>query len=111
MLVLEKEHNLSTLSAMGMSRRRIGGIFAWESMIVALIGGLAGVVLGVVLCLLQQHFGLIRVGDGVSTIITAYPVRLEAVDLLVTMVPVLLIGAATAMITAAFARKRVINQA
>lgn len=111
MLVLEKEHNLSTLSAMGMSRRRIGGIFAWESMIVALIGGLAGVVLGVVLCLLQQHFGLIRVGDGVSTIITAYPVRLEAMDLLVTMVPVLLIGAATAMITAAFARKRVINQA
>lgn len=109
MLVLEKEHNLSTLAAMGMSRRRIGGIFAWESMIVALIGGLAGIMLGVVLCMLQQHFGLIRVGDGVSTIITAYPVRLEAMDLLVTMVPVLLIGVATAMITAAFARKRVSN--
>lgn len=55
MLVLEKEHSLSTLWAMGMTRRRIGSIFAWESFMVALLGGLSGIAVGVALTLLQQH--------------------------------------------------------
>ncbi len=107
MLVLEKENSLSTLSTLGMSRRRIGSIFAWESYMVALLGGIAGIIIGVVLCLLQEHFGLIRIGDGISTILSAYPVSLRFTDILITFIPIAVMGGITALITARFARSRV----
>ena len=106
MLVLEKQPALSTLSALGMPRRQIGAVFAWESIYVSMIGGVAGLLLGVVLCLLQQEFGLITVGTD-EAIITAYPVELKARDLAVTAIPVVLIGLATAAITDRFARSRI----
>lgn len=107
MLVLEKEQTLSTLAAMGMSRRRIGSVFAWESFLVTAIGGLSGILLGLVLCLLQQHFGLIRIGDGTQTIMSSYPVVVKASDLLLCAVPLLAIGTVSALITSQFARKRI----
>lgn len=107
MLVLEKESALSTLTALGLSRRRIGDIFAWESIYVALAGGLSGILLGLVLCLTQQHFGLIKIGDAETTIVSAYPVRVEAADLLWTLLPVAVIGIITALVTAHFAKSRI----
>lgn len=108
MLVIEKEKAIGTFSALGLSRRRIGRIFAWESIYVSLAGGLAGIALGLTLCLLQQHFGLITVsGSPETTIVRAYPVKVLAGDVLATLVPVTLIGIATAAITAAFAKSRI----
>lgn len=108
MLVIEKEKAIGTFSALGLSRRRIGRIFAWESIYVSLTGGLAGIALGLTLCLLQQHFGLITVsGSPETTIVRAYPVKVLAGDVLATLVPVALIGIATAAITAAFAKSRI----
>lgn len=108
MLVLEKQDALTVFSALGMSRRRIGAVFAWESIYVSAIGGAAGLALGVGLCLLQQHFGLIKIaGDPSAMIIQAYPVRLIWTDLLVTLVPIVAISLITAAITARFARSRI----
>lgn len=106
MLVLEKENSLSTLEAMGMSRNRVGSVFAWESLIIALTGGLCGIAVGVTLCLLQQHYGFIRIGDGTSSILASYPVELHIGDLFATMIPVLAIGAITAFISSRFAKSR-----
>lgn len=107
MLVLEKEPTLSTLAAMGLSRRRIGSVFAWESILVTAVGGLAGIMLGLTLCLLQQHFGFIKIGDGTQTIMSAYPVVVRATDLLLCLVPLLAIGALSALTTSQFAKKRI----
>ena len=107
MLILEKQSSMSTLSAIGMSRRDIGSVFWWESVYVSLIGGVSGILLGLVLCLLQEHFGLIKlVGDPEALVVTAYPVVVEARDVLIAFIPVLVIGLLTASIAAAFARSR-----
>lgn len=111
MLVLEKEKALSTFTALGMSRKRIGRIFAWESIYVSATGGLAGITLGMILCLIQQHFGLITIGgDPDAAIVPAYPVEVRPLDLLATLVPVAAIGIVTAAVTAAFARSRTPRQ-
>lgn len=108
MLVLEKDDALSTLSSMGLPRNRIGGIFAWESIYVSLAGGIAGILLGLLICLLQQHFGIVKIaGDPGTTVIPAYPVLVKWTDVLVTFVPVIVLGLLTAAVTAAFARSRV----
>lgn len=107
MLVIEKEEAISTFKALGMSRRRIGRIFAWESIYVSLAGGIAGILLGVSLCLVQQHFGLIRIaGDADMSIIQAYPVALNTFDILATALISMGLAAVSAFITAAFARSK-----
>ena len=64
MLVLEKEESMRTMSAIGMSRKTISDVFRWESILVSLFGGLIGLALGALLCLLQEKFGLISIADG-----------------------------------------------
>lgn len=108
MLILDKGHNLNTLSHLGLSRRRIGNIFWWESILVTISGALSGIVIGVLVCYLQEKYGLLKLaGDPNSLILQAYPVRLEWLDIAVTMVPVAIIGIITAWISHSFARSKV----
>lgn len=107
MLIIEKQQSAATLSAMGMDRRRIGAVFWWESIFVTLAGGLSGLAVGLLLCLAQQQFGIIKfAGDPEALVIPAYPVKVEAADILWAMLPVLAVGLLTASVAAAFARSR-----
>lgn len=107
MLVIEKQGSLGTLRALGLPQSTTGAVFAWESMYVALAGGIGGILAGVLLCLLQQHYGLLRFGgEAGATIVSAYPVKLMGGDIAATLLCVLLIGAATSGVTAMFARRR-----
>lgn len=107
MLVLEKEGSISTLSAIGMTRSGIGGVFFWESLYVSIIGGGSGIVLGLILSLMQQHFGLIRLaGDPDSLMIHAYPVVVQAGDIIIAAIPVAVIGLVCAWTASAFAKSR-----
>lgn len=107
MLVIEKEKSISTLRAMGFSRRGIGSIFFWESIFVTVIGGISGIVIGIILTLMQEHWGLIKLqGDPGTLTVASYPVHLDPADILVTLLPIVIIGFATAFITAAYARSR-----
>lgn len=107
MLVLDKEKSIGTLRAIGFSRRNIGSVFFWQSIFVTGIGGAAGIALGVLLTLLQQNFGLIRLqGDPDTLLVTSYPVQLQAMDILFTLMPVVAIGLFTAILTSRFAKSR-----
>jgi lipoprotein-releasing system permease protein len=76
MLVIDKRKDIAILSSLGANKQIIQGIFFFEGMMISLIGCIAGVVLGLVFCLLQQHYGLIKMGAAMS-VIDAYPVDLE----------------------------------
>lgn len=90
MLVIEKKADIRTLFALGATTGMVRRIFLLEGAIVALTGATTGLLLGVGLSLLQQRYGLIGVGT-TSSIIDAYPVRVEAADLWVSSLIVLLI--------------------
>ncbi|MBD5358079.1 MAG: ABC transporter permease [Bacteroides sp.] len=108
MLIIEKQQSMSTLVSLGMTRREVGATFWWESIYVTLLGGISGVVIGVVLCLMQEHFGIIKLGgDPATMVVSAYPVVVEWGDLGLAIAPVLLIGIVTAAISSAFARSRI----
>ena len=107
MIILDKGNALHTLSNIGMNRRKIGAIFWWESILITLIGAAFGLVSGVIISLIQEKYGLIKLaGDPESLIITAYPVRVEWLDLGITMVPIIIIGLVTAWISDSFAKGR-----
>ena len=93
LLVIEKRDNMQTLRALGASGKFVSRVFVYEGWLVTLTGGLAGIVLGIALSLVQQHFGLIRLaGDSAHLAVEAYPVRLSIVDVAVTAAAVTVTG-------------------
>jgi lipoprotein-releasing system permease protein len=90
MLVLEKKNGVRILFALGATAGLVRRIFLIEGSIIALTGATAGLVLGVLLTLLQQQYGLIGLGTA-SSIIDSYPVKLVASDLWITVLIVLFI--------------------
>jgi len=90
MLVIEKKKDISILFAQGASTGLIRNIFLYEGCIVAFSGALIGLVLGVGLSWLQQQFGLIGMGMN-SAVMNAYPVKIEALDIVITVLAVTVI--------------------
>ncbi len=90
MLIIEKQEDRSTLRSLGAPDSMVRRIFLLEGWLVSLLGLAAGLVLGIVLVLLQQRYGLVAMPGNFA--ITAYPVTLKASDLLWTAGGVALIG-------------------
>lgn len=91
MLIIDKQADVITLRNLGADNRRISGIFLFEGWMISASGAVAGIVLGVLLCLGQQHFGWLRLGNG-NFSVNAYPVIISLSDLLFVLITVLLIG-------------------
>lgn len=93
MLMIEKQADVRTLRSMGASDKLISRIFLFEGWMISGFGALIGIVLGLVLCLLQQELGLLKLGDTAGAfIIDAYPVRVAGVDIITVFLTVLSIG-------------------
>ncbi|MBR6671608.1 MAG: FtsX-like permease family protein, partial [Alistipes sp.] len=83
MAMIEKRDDMQTLRTMGATEKVVEGIFISEGLLMATLSVVAGVVVGVALTLLQQHFGIIRL-DAASLAIDAYPVELRWGDVVMT---------------------------
>ena len=92
MLIIDKRDDVVTLRNLGASDRQIVRIFLFEGRMISLFGALAGVILGLLLCWLQQEYGLISLGDSGSFVVDAYPVSVHASDVIIVFVTVLLVG-------------------
>ena len=93
MLMIEKKDDVRTLQNMGADDKLVRRIFLFEGWMISGFGAVIGIVIGLVLCLLQQHFGFIKLGQTAGAfIIDAYPVRVEFTDLLVAFITVAAIG-------------------
>lgn len=107
MLMIEKKDDVRTLRNMGAGDRLIRRIFLFEGWMISGIGAVAGIVTGLALCILQQHFGFIKLGQTAGTfVIDAYPVRVVFTDLLVTFVSVAAIGLLAAWYPVQYLGKR-----
>jgi len=93
MLIIDKEAEITTLNALGADSRLIRRIFAIEGWLISGTGAIIGIILGVILCLMQENFGIIGLGDGSSLfVVDSYPVRLLWSDVFWASISVLLIG-------------------
>lgn len=98
MLIIEKEDDIAILRSLGATEETVRKIFRLEGWLISLLGMGIGLVAGVVLVLLQQKFGLIRMAG--NYIVSAYPVVLKISDLVLSAAGVALIGYLIACIPA-----------
>ena len=80
MLIVEKRDQQQTLLSMGADRSFIRGIFVREGLLISGIGGAVGLIIGIVVVLIQQHFGIITLPSA-SFLVEAYPVQLQTTDI------------------------------
>jgi lipoprotein-releasing system permease protein len=90
MVVLEKKKDIAILKSMGATSSLIRTVFISEGGLLALVGGLIGILTGTLLCLGQQYFGWISFPDGF--IINAYPVAMQVDDFILVMSTALAVG-------------------
>ena len=92
MLIIDKKNDIRILSHLGASEQLIRRIFLFEGWLVNAIGAIGGVVVGLTICLLQEHFGLLKLGNGVEYVISAYPVAVQGWDILLVIGIVLILS-------------------
>ena len=93
MLMIEKKEDVRTLRNLGADDRLIRRIFLFEGWMISGLGALVGIGIGLALCLVQQEFGILKLGEAAgSFVIDAYPVRVEAGDIVLVFLTVLIIG-------------------
>jgi len=93
MLIIDKKADVVTLRNLGASDRQITRIFLFEGRMISVIGAVIGIAFGLLLCWIQQQYGLVRLGstEG-SFIVDAYPVSVHPWDVVLIFITVLLIG-------------------
>ena len=91
LLFIDKKEDIGIYQALGMTKEKIISIFKLEGNLITGFGALIGLALGTILCLLQEYYGFITLGNG-SYIVSAYPVKVIASDILIIMITVIAIG-------------------
>ena len=103
LLILNKRDDIFMLRSMGMEQRNIRRAFLFEGLLICAIAVVAGLVLGFIICFLQQQFGIIGMGDG-NFVVSAFPVAMRTVDFLTTFLLGMAISALSVSLTIRRAR-------
>lgn len=99
MTILEKQKDIALLEAFGTTGKRINLIFIKLGLLMAAIGAGSGLVIGLAICLGQQHFKWIKLA-GQSFIIQHYPVAVRLSDIAILLAIVFGITAISAWLPA-----------
>lgn len=106
LMVIEKRSDMSTLRALGATRKSVRSVFVAEGWLITASGGIAGTILGSILVMLQQHFGFIKIGgDPQAMSVDVYPVELHSSDLLLVIATVAIVGLLIGYISRIFTSK------
>ena len=97
MLIIEKEGDIATLRALGVSDRLVKRIFVLEGWLISLAGMAVGLAAGLTLALLQQKLGLVKMPG--NFLVDAYPVVVKPWDIVFTVIAVAAIGFIIAMVS------------
>ncbi len=109
MLAIEKRRDIAILFSMGATAALVRRIFLWEGLLIALIGGGLGLLLGFLICYIQQTFGIVKLGV-TSSIVEAYPVKMQMADFVFSGITVIAITLLAAFLPAHKASKVSVSQ-
>ncbi|HRZ98292.1 MAG TPA: FtsX-like permease family protein [Paludibacter sp.] len=105
MLIIEKKNDIETLRNLGANNSLIKRIFLLEGWMISIVGAFAGIVIGTVVCLLQEHFGFLKLGTGY--VVDSYPIVTNFSDIILVFFTVLLMGMLAALYPVRYIRKSI----
>ena len=78
MLIIEKKKDIKTLYNLGADQKFIRNIFLQEGFLITSVGAISGLIIGLVVCVLQQQFHLVTFDD--QYVIPYYPIIMKFKD-------------------------------
>jgi lipoprotein-releasing system permease protein len=108
MLIIEKERDIEILKSLGANSDLIRKIFIFEGWLISIVGASSGLILGFLICWLQQTFGLVKLNSE-TLIMDAYPVVMKVKDFIIVPATVLMIGYWAAWYPVRFLTKKFLN--
>lgn len=113
MLIIDKRNDVVTLRNLGADDQLVSRVFLFEGYMITFFGALIGVGLGLVLCFIQQEFGIIPLGSGDSAgafVVDAYPVSVYAIDVILVLITVLVTGFLSVFFPVRYLTRRLLIQ-
>lgn len=93
MMIIDKKDDTKTLRHLGCNQKQIAQVFLYIGRLICIIGAVSGIILGIIICLIQQHYGIITLGNSAAQFaITAYPVQVQLIDVIIIFITVIVIG-------------------
>ena len=93
MLMIDKKNDVQTLRNLGASEKQIVRIFLFEGRMISVAGAIIGIALGLLLCWLQQAYGLVKLGNEAgSFVVNAYPISVHPWDIIAIFCTVIIVG-------------------
>jgi lipoprotein-releasing system permease protein len=109
MLIIEKERDVEILKSLGADNNLIRKIFIFEGWLISIIGAFAGLILGFIMCWLQQTYGFVKLKSD-TLIMDSYPVVMKFIDFIIVPATVLMIGFWAAWYPVRFLTKKYLNK-
>ena len=113
MLIIDKRNDVVTLRNLGANNRLISFVFLFEGYMITFFGALIGIGLGLIVCFIQQEFGVIPLGSGASAgafVVDAYPVSVYATDVVLVLITVLVTGFLSVFFPVRYLTRRLLIQ-
>ena len=93
MLIIDKKNDVVTLRNLGASDKQIVRVFLFEGRMISSIGAVVGILIGLLLCWLQQEYGLVGLGrSSGSFVVDSYPVSVHPEDIVLVFITVIAVG-------------------
>ena len=110
MLIIDKKDDVVTLRNLGASDKQIARIFLFEGRLISAIGALLGIAIGLLLCWLQQTYGIVKLGSSSgSFVVNAYPVSVHPDDIILIFVTVIIVGFLAVWYPVRYFSRRLLN--
>ena len=93
MLMIDKKNDVQTLRSLGASDKQINQVFLFEGRMISAAGAVIGITAGLLLCWLQQTYGLVKLGNQAGNfVVNAYPISVHPWDIVGIFATVIIIG-------------------
>lgn len=110
MLIIDKKDDVATLRSLGAGNKLISRIFLFEGRMISTVGAVIGILLGLLLCWIQQTYGVIALGSSSGNfVVDSYPVSVHAMDIIVVFITVLVVGYLSVWYPVRFLSKRLVS--
>ena len=111
MLIIDKKEDVVTLRNLGATDHQITRIFLFEGRMISAIGAILGVLIGLLLCWLQQQYGIVRLGSSEgSFVVDAYPVSVHPWDIVLIIITVMAVGFLSVWYPVRYFSRRLLRQ-
>ncbi|KAB5488905.1 ABC transporter permease [Flagellimonas hadalis] len=103
MMILDKQQNSKTLFSLGTTIKELRKIYFIQGLLVTSLGGFIGVLIGTLLIVSQLAFGWLKITPSL-----AYPVEFDAMNLLIVMATIVVLGFISSKIASSRISKKMI---